>query len=197
MLLSAFSEDSFTSIIREIIVFVPGAWVFFYAYIVVGVLVLLNLMAAIIVENAVETSRNDSDQKMLEKEQIQSQHFKELQVLFIMMDTDKSGLNSSDTSRTTRAAPAGIMLSCAMSCWDSDCWELFTLLDVLQTGEIPIDHFFTSLRRSKQTATSRDLLWVQRRIEMLSRQMAGETTSRTYSKSLGSIGLGPCNISIP
>jgi len=84
-----------------------------------------------------------------------------------------------------------------MSCWDSDCWELFTLLDVLQTGEIPIDHFFTSLRRSKQTATSRDLLWVQRRIEMLSRQMAGETTSRTYSKSLGSIGLGPCNISIP
>jgi len=94
MLLSAFSEDSFTSIIREIIVFVPGAWVFFYAYIVVGVLVLLNLMAAIIVENAVETSRNDSDQKMLEKEQIQSQHFKELQVLFIMMDTDKSGCSS-------------------------------------------------------------------------------------------------------
>mmetsp|Transcript_35718 Transcript_35718/g.114378 ORF Transcript_35718/g.114378 Transcript_35718/m.114378 type:complete len:560 (+) Transcript_35718:3708-5387(+) len=196
-LIQVLCQDSFTSIIREIMVFVPGSWVFFYAYIVVGCLVLLNLMAAIIVENALETSRNDTELKMHEKEQVQSMHFHELQELFIMMDTDKSGtvcwdefMKSFEDSEMSRK---WMMLDFH----PEDCWELFTLLDVHQSGDIPIDHFFTSLRRSKNTATSRDIFWLQRRIDMMLRQMGGDTPSRPYSKTRGSIGLGPRNMSIP
>jgi len=54
--------DSFHDFVRDIIIYVPLAWMYFYAYIAVACLVLMNLVTAIIVENAMENAHNDHEQ---------------------------------------------------------------------------------------------------------------------------------------
>ena len=44
---------------RQVLKYVNWSWLYFYAYIAVARVVLLNLVTAIIVENALAASRND------------------------------------------------------------------------------------------------------------------------------------------
>merc|ERR1719336_3404956 len=95
------NQDSFHSFMRSMIYFIPWSWIYFYAYVGVAYMVLMNLVTAIIVENALAKSRTDHDQAVLEREMRNAEELKELLSLFEGMDVDGSGTLSWEEFRSS------------------------------------------------------------------------------------------------
>eukprot|EP00913_Durusdinium_trenchii_P030204 g28300.t1 len=72
----------------QIIPYANGCIIYFYMYIAVAVFVLMNLVTAIIVENAMSTSKMDENEKLKQMEDIKKKELKELEHLFYLMDAD-------------------------------------------------------------------------------------------------------------
>merc|ERR1719324_1209522 len=69
-LLQVMTGDSWASgIARPAMKFQPAIWLFFTVYVAVAMLVLLNLVTAVIVENAMAISKQDEKQKLFDLEQ--------------------------------------------------------------------------------------------------------------------------------
>merc|ERR1719247_3947037 len=90
-LIQLLTLDSWNFLVRPMIAEISWCWAYFYAYIAVAVFVLMNLVTAIIVENAVATSRNDEDHALKAREKKQRAELSQLQSLFEIMDVDGSG----------------------------------------------------------------------------------------------------------
>merc|ERR1719440_1856255 len=67
-LIQVLTLDSWTSVARPIQKYAWWSWVFFYLYIAVAVIVMMNLVTAVIVENALKNSQKDANAMLKEKE---------------------------------------------------------------------------------------------------------------------------------
>merc|ERR1712050_404283 len=90
-LVEVLTMDSWNSLVLSIVKYVPWAWIFFYVYIGVAVIVLMNLVTAIMVENALLTSKADEEEQLSVKEREKSAEINQLNQLFILMDEDGDG----------------------------------------------------------------------------------------------------------
>mmetsp|Transcript_22106 Transcript_22106/g.55313 ORF Transcript_22106/g.55313 Transcript_22106/m.55313 type:complete len:207 (+) Transcript_22106:2-622(+) len=136
---------------------------YFYAYIAVACFVLMNLVTAVIVENAMSASQHDSEQAMKEKEAERSKELKHLEVLFRRMDTDGGGTLCWDEFKSSFSDPEMQKVWSMMDCRPEDCKELFELLDD-GSGEIDSEEFFQGLRRMRGGATAKDIFRIQKTI---------------------------------
>ncbi|CAE8703946.1 unnamed protein product [Polarella glacialis] len=73
--------DSHSVIMRPLMKYIPWSWLYFYAYMAIAVLVLMNLVTAIIVENAVSNARNDEERQLRYREQKKRQELMGLKQL--------------------------------------------------------------------------------------------------------------------
>jgi len=160
--------DSFHQFMREILVYVQWSWVYFYSYVAVACLVLMNLVTAVIVENAMDTSRNDHEQQVQEKEAKQQRDIKELQHLFTLMDADGSGTLSWDEFKDSFEDERMAMKWMLLDFQQEDCHELFALLDD-GDGEIETGEFFDGLQKMRGGASSKDIFRLQKSIEKVER----------------------------
>jgi len=155
--------DSFHAFMREILFYVTWSWIYFYAYIALACLVLMNLVTAIIVENAMETSRNDHEQQVQEKKAKQSREVSELRHLFTLMDADGSGTLCWDEFKGSFLDPEMSKKWMLLDFQPEDCKELFRLLDD-GDGEIETNEFFEGLTRMKGPAQSKDVYRLQKAV---------------------------------
>lgn len=171
-LIQVLTMDSWNnSLMRPINNYVPQSWVYFYSYIALAVFVLMNLVTAIIVDNAVATSRNDEEQAIQAKDRAKAEELSELELLFAMMDTDGSGALSWDEFKAAFRDPNVAKKWKLLDFGPQDCREVFQLLDD-GSGEIPTREFFDGLARMKGSARSKDLYRVARSQEKLLTMMA-------------------------
>jgi len=153
--------DSFHEFMREILHFLPWSWMFFYAYIAIACFVLMNLVTAIIVENAMEQSNLDHELLDAENAAKMKREMKHLNSLFNTMDSDRSGtlcwdefkLSFSDANMRKRWR--------LLDFQPEDCKELFNLLDD-GDGEIETSEFFDGLSRMKGVAQAKDVFRLQK-----------------------------------
>lgn len=163
--------DSWNSMVRPLVRYVPWCWCYFYTYIAVGVFVLMNLVTAIIVENALSSSKNDEERKLLEKDKETRQEVAKLHRLFHAMDTDGDGTLSWGEFQASFADPKTADKWRLLDFKPEDCAELFRLLDT-GDGSIDTEEFFDGLRRTKGMAQSKDVFRVQKTIERLDANIA-------------------------
>jgi len=91
-LLQVITGDGWASAIaRPVISVTPAMWIFFTLYVAVGMLVLLNLITAVIVDNAMAISKQDEENMLAELNEQKKQEFDKLQSMFKMLDSDGSG----------------------------------------------------------------------------------------------------------
>merc|ERR1712190_8746 len=90
-LIQALLVDSIHDIMRRILHFIGWSWFYFYGYLALAYLVLMNLVTAIIVDNALTITRNDEDSALQQREASKKRGFNELHTLFKKMDSDASG----------------------------------------------------------------------------------------------------------
>lgn len=160
-LVQVLTGDSFHSIMREILLYISWSWVYFYAYISVGTIVLMNLVTAIIVDNAMEKSRKDRDHAIREKEAEQQQDIKHFGELFQAMDTDDSGSLSWEEFQASFSDPQMRRNWMLLDFQPSDCKELFNLLDDGE-GQIEIEEFMEALSQMKGVAMAKDVYRLQK-----------------------------------
>jgi len=165
-LVQVLCQDSFHAYMREVLVYVPFSWLYFYAYIALACLVLMNLVTAIIVENAMDSSRNDHEQQMQEKTVRQKGEMQELRKLFTLMDADGSGTlcwdEFKDSFEDHKMAQKWMLLDFG----PDECRQLFALLDDGH-GEIETSEFFEGLSRMKGSAQSKDVYRLQKTMNKL------------------------------
>jgi len=153
--------DSFHTIMREVLLYVPWSWLYFYAYISVASIVLLNLVTAIIVENARENSENDHAHQIREKEAEKKRSLKKLKRLFKIMDADRSGSISKDEFRSSFQDPTSLEHWSLLNFGMDDCEEVWHLIDD-GDGVIEIDEFIDAVSKMQGVAQSKDLFRISR-----------------------------------
>mmetsp|Transcript_151 Transcript_151/g.345 ORF Transcript_151/g.345 Transcript_151/m.345 type:complete len:207 (-) Transcript_151:149-769(-) len=147
--------------------YVPWCWLYFYAYIAVAVFVLMNLVTAIIVDNAMAVSRQDADHQLQQKDVERQRELNEMKNLFHMIDEDGNGLLDWQEFQQAFTDEAMSRKWRLLDFKPEECLELFDLLDD-GDGGIQTDEFFNGLSRMKGTAQSKDLVRLTKKMDRLS-----------------------------
>jgi len=168
--------DSFYSFMRVLLLYQPWSWIYFYGYIAVACLVLMNLVTAIIVDNAMETSRNDHEQQLREVEARQVKEVKELRQLFRLMDIDGSGTLCWDEFKMSFIDETMSKKWALLDFRPDNCKELFRMLDD-GDGEIELNEFFEGLQSMRGSAQAKDVFKLQRAIERIERILIRESAT--------------------
>lgn len=171
-LLQIVTGDSWASgIARPILTIMPSMWFFFVAYIAVASLVLMNLITAIIVDNAIQMSKDDEESRVRDLKEEQNHQFTKLQSIFKALDADQSG--SIDQKEFTRR--------CAESQEIVDQFQLLgfeehALNGMFQElagvdGVMTMDEFFMGLRSMLGMAKGVDIVHVRNDVGRLHRRL--------------------------
>jgi len=166
LLIQLLTLDSWNAILRPMVKYIPWCWTFFYLYIAVAVVVLMNLVTAVMVENALVKSKSDEVEQMSSKEKEHARELAKLSNLFMLMDEDGDGHLSYEEFKSAFSNPVIINRWKLLDFHPEECKELFRLLD-RGDGQIMIGDFFDGLTRMKGAAQAKDLFRIMKMIEDL------------------------------
>jgi len=150
--------------------YVGWAWAFFYAYITIAVIVLLNLVTAVMVDNAMKNSQKEEQQLLELKEKEKAKQLEQFRSLFELMDTDGSGTLTwcefESAFEVTEVANKLRLLDFEAK----DCRELFALLDN-GNGELSLEEFFEGISNMDGTAKAKDSFKLLKLADTLQRSL--------------------------
>jgi len=139
--------------------------VFFVFFITLAVFVLMNLITAVIVENAFSIAKEDSEQqaKLAEREKITE--LKNLAELFLEIDVDGSG---ELTTKEFQQALLNPRIETKLTVLEMDKAELKEVWRTLDDGDglLTVEEFTNGLRRMKGDAKAKDLLDMLKRLRI-------------------------------
>jgi len=149
--------DSWTSIMRPLMdreVWIP---VFFMLFISIAVFLLMNLITAVIVENAFKTAQEDEVQLAMLHDQEKEHEFDTLMQFFTALDVDGDNVITPQELEQAKKDPAvrGALRAFGVSVQDLDL--LFSLLDADGSGSIESEEFVAGVRRLKGEPKAKDL----------------------------------------
>lgn len=171
LLVQVLTLDSWTSMARPIQKYVPWAWVYFYLYIAVNVVVLMNLVTAIIVEGALKNSKLDEQHVLAEKEKKKEAALQQVVALFDMMDQDGDGCLSWKEFKQAFEHEDICNRLKLLNCDPAKAREIFDLLDT-GDGALSVDEFFEGVIRLEGVASSRDVFRVTKVAELLVKMLS-------------------------
>lgn len=172
-LLQVMTGDSWASgIARPAMKFQPAIWLFFIIYVAVAMLVLLNLVTAVIVENAMAISKQDEKHKLLELEQAKKAQISHLKRVFAALDVDGSG--AIDESEFIQACTSRQEIINKFKLLDFDERDMMNLFKDLETscdGLLSLEEFEHGLNCMQGEAKSKDMVRIQKSIERLNQHV--------------------------
>jgi len=172
-LLQIMTGDSWASgIARPAMKFQPGVWLFFIVYVAIAMLVLLNLVTAVIVDNALTISKADEKQKLIELHETKKAQIASLKRMFAALDVDGSG--AIDESEFIQACTnrKDIMNKFRLLDFDErEMMNLFKDLEVSSDGLLTLEEFESGLNSMQGEAKNKDLVRMQKAIERLNCHM--------------------------
>jgi len=175
-LIQVLTLDSWTGYVRTLIIYVWWAWSYFYIYIAVADFVLMNLVTAIIVDNAVSKSANDQEQRLQELEKARQAELNTLQDIFQLMDEDGDGTLSWDEF-TSAFEDEDIRKQWRLLDVGADeCKGLFQLLDE-GDGKIETHEFFEGMSAMKGSAQAKDIFRVGKMVEKMDHKLSSFITA--------------------
>eukprot|EP00927_Polykrikos_kofoidii_P045127 TRINITY_DN39007_c0_g1_i1.p1 TRINITY_DN39007_c0_g1~~TRINITY_DN39007_c0_g1_i1.p1 ORF type:complete len:682 (+),score=73.54 TRINITY_DN39007_c0_g1_i1:191-2047(+) len=165
-LIQVLTLDSWTSIVRPLMLVSPWCWVLFYMYVALAVVVLLNLVTAIIVENAFKCANLDEEERAMEIQKVHLEAFQRLQNLFKCLDTDASGDVSWDEFEASFKKPEVRNEMIKLDIEEAELKNLFELMDT-GDGVLSLEEFFIGMKRATGTATAKESYHISRRVDYL------------------------------
>lgn len=155
-LIQVLTTDSWTGISRPMEDVLPGAWVFFVSYIALASVVFLNLVTAVIVENALEHSKSDEETQLMHQEEASKKAFRNFQQLFLMMDDDGDQVLTKEEFTLAFTHEEIARKLKLLDFKEDECRELFDLLD---EGDetLTLDEFFYGLQQMKGDASAKEV----------------------------------------
>lgn len=158
-LVQVLTLDSWMSIARPMQAYIAWSWAFFYLYIAVAVFVLMNLVTAIIVENALKSSQKDAEEVLAEKDREKKGAMKRCRRLFQQMDEDNSGTLSLEEFTSAFEDPGLKKQLEVLDIHEDDAKEIFKVMDT-GDGVLELEEFFEGITRMQGPAQARDMFRV-------------------------------------
>merc|ERR1719420_376903 len=158
-------------IARPIMKTQPELGLFFVFFVTVGVFVVMNLITAVIVENAFAIAKDDQEQAAKMNERNKVRELKSLSELFQEIDIDGSGKLTKKEFMTALGNPRVTHKLLLLEMSQQDLVEAWELLDD-GDGELDISEFAGGLRRMKGEAKAKDVLDTVRRTQTTFETMA-------------------------
>lgn len=175
-LLQVVTGDSWAgAIVRPIMKHIPETWIYFVAYVAIAMFVLLNLITAVIVDNAMEISKADQDNRLQELHKLREREFRQLEALFLQMDADGSGeISSEEFDEAIRDHPEVVATFHLVGF--QDIREIKNLFNELDDGDgtLSVDEFVDGLRSMQGDARSKDVIKLRKQITRLEKTLDHE-----------------------
>eukprot|EP00927_Polykrikos_kofoidii_P002940 TRINITY_DN11167_c0_g1_i2.p1 TRINITY_DN11167_c0_g1~~TRINITY_DN11167_c0_g1_i2.p1 ORF type:complete len:691 (+),score=101.97 TRINITY_DN11167_c0_g1_i2:52-2073(+) len=165
-LIQVLTLDSWNSIMRPLMHIAPFAWILFYFYIAIAVIVLLNLVTAIIVENAFKFANLDEKEQALLAERLRLESMENLKELFKTLDDDGSGEISWEEFESGYSKPEIRLEMEKLEIRHEDLKPMFDLLDT-GDGSLSMKEFFDGIQRVRGVATAKETFGIAKRLEFL------------------------------
>jgi hypothetical protein len=151
------------SIIRPMMERQPWLGVFFVLFVVLGVFIVMNLVTAIIVDNAFKIVQEDQDSVAKDREMKKKRDLKILAQLFMEIDLDGSGELSRDE---LYASLKNKKVEMQLDILEMKVHELEETWEVLDDGDgqLTIKEFTDGIRRMKGDAQAKDIADVVKKL---------------------------------
>lgn len=135
-----------------------GFYVFlFLAYISMTLFGVLNVMTAVFVESAMQSTAHHRDLLVQEKQRVKEIYLRHIRAIFLQIDTDESGSVSQQEIENIFSDDSMSHLLEALEITAFDARSMFKLLDRDGSGLIDIDEFCNGCLRLKGEAKSFDI----------------------------------------
>lgn len=169
-LIQVLTLDSWTGIVRPLVAQIWWSWVYFYGFIAVADLVLMNLITAMIVDSAVSKTANDQENAIRNMEKARMEELQSLQDIFTAMDTNGDGSLSWDEFEDAFEDDTLNKRWLLLDVDRNECERLFQLLDS-GDGMIQTEEFFEGMKSMKGPAMSKDLFSMNKSIQKLQHKL--------------------------
>eukprot|EP00933_Yihiella_yeosuensis_P071421 TRINITY_DN79632_c0_g1_i1.p1 TRINITY_DN79632_c0_g1~~TRINITY_DN79632_c0_g1_i1.p1 ORF type:complete len:465 (-),score=83.90 TRINITY_DN79632_c0_g1_i1:142-1371(-) len=163
-LVQVLTLDSWSGIAHNLEPYCPGSWLLFYSYISVTVVVFMNLVTAVIVENAMRNSKLDDQTILIQAEREEKRTMKAFKHLFLLMDEDGDGTLTLEEFSDAFDVPEVSAKLRLMGFKREDCQVIFHLLDE-GDGSLTLDEFFAGLSSMKGPATGKQMFLIKKQLE--------------------------------
>jgi len=188
-LIQVLTLDSWNGIARPLLIYQQWSWLFFYFYIAVAVIVFMNLVTAVIVENALASTQADEDSQLMLKKHEMAKNFKKFEELFQLMDQDQDGLlNYEEFLQSFQMPEVAVQLE-LLDFKPDECKMLFELLDE-GDGTLTIEEFFQGLSQMKGEAQAKDVFMMSKRLDQIWRMICQAAAESAEDMALISHSLG-------
>jgi hypothetical protein len=165
-LIQVLTLDSWNSIARPMMKHIGWSWCFFYLYIAIAVIVMMNLVTAVIVENALKNSQKDANALLKEKEKQTRTQLARYQQVFESMDVDGDGELSwpeFESAFEDKELSAELRL---LGIEPGNSKDVFNMLDT-GDGVLSVQEFFEGLVCMEGAANAKDLLRTNRTVDLI------------------------------
>ncbi|KAF4661301.1 hypothetical protein FOL47_006750 [Perkinsus chesapeaki] len=158
--------DSWTAAVRPLMINQASIEWLFLSFISISYFVLMNLITAVIVENAFSIAKEDEEQLAIEAERKKTKEVSELGELFADLDTDGSGELSRGEFEEALRNPRVLR---KLALLDVDADELDEVWHMLDNGDgsLTLSEFITGVRKMRGEAQSKDVLLCSNQLRRL------------------------------
>jgi Ca2+-binding EF-hand superfamily protein len=152
------------AIVRPLMKKQPHLCLYFIFFITVSVFVLMNLITAVIVENAFTIAKDDEEMEAKQIEKKNQEEIKGLALMFKDLDEDQSGELNKREFENALTKPKFLNKLKLLDMNEDECMEVWDLLDD-GDGLLTVEEFTNGLRRMKAGARSKDILDMLKRLK--------------------------------
>jgi len=163
--------DSWTSIMRPLMKEEWWIAAFFIIFICVADLVLLNLVTAVIVENAFSAAQDDEDELAAQLDTEKEKELDALRDFFRTLDEDDNGCVTLAELEKAKSKPRVRAILRMFDIKPQDIVALFAILDTDQSGELEAEEFIQGIRRLKGEAKAKDIMRLNHEYVILERSV--------------------------
>jgi len=168
--------DNWNILFRDVVVHSMIAAPFLFVFIGVGGLVLMNLVTAVIVEQALSVAKEDEALQARVRQMEAARATEDLVDLFLDVDLDGNGtLTKEELLEAVSTNPTIQQKLAILELADTEADTLFDLLDDDGGGAISPEEFSEGLRRMKGPALSKDIFMLDLRVKRIEDMMHANT----------------------
>eukprot|EP00746_Dinoflagellata_sp_MGD_P141459 gnl/MRDRNA2_/MRDRNA2_74563_c0_seq1.p1 gnl/MRDRNA2_/MRDRNA2_74563_c0~~gnl/MRDRNA2_/MRDRNA2_74563_c0_seq1.p1 ORF type:complete len:671 (-),score=136.29 gnl/MRDRNA2_/MRDRNA2_74563_c0_seq1:4-1719(-) len=171
-LLQVVTGDAWASqIARPVLRIMPLMWMYFLAYIVIGVFVLMNLITAVIVENALQLARDNEEDQLEALDQCRKKNILHLKELFNSFDSETEGCLTENEFYSALTFRSDIIAKFKLLDFHDE--EIDDLFNDLDTGDkiLEVQEFVNGLLAMQGEAKSKDLIRVKKSVERVHKKL--------------------------
>lgn len=151
-------SDDAQGIMDALLVKLPYIWVFLWAFIGTSSYVLMNLVTAVIVNQALENQQADDETLARLARLADEEEMAQLKEIFLNLDEDASGYLDSDEFKGAFRDPQMKSIMTSVNVQQEELLDLFVLLDTDEEGMLSLEEFQDGISHLRGDAKSKDMI---------------------------------------